>query len=186
MIDFLKKRSTAVIIVVIAGILFTLYGARRSLNREAAKVERLFYEGIDGETAPDTYLDNLFREAKTVYSVASKYLPDGDTAQFRESYNGLQDADTISGKYDEYKSLMYALDDLTEPLGKADVTDAERKYLDEHVQNMLNISRMLESSPYNASVDEFERKTLGAFPANVLRLIVRPNLPARFQSEREG
>jgi hypothetical protein len=186
MMTFLKKRSTAIIIVVIVGVVFTLLGARLSLDRQAAKVEAVFYDGAGGETAVNTYLDNLFKEAKTVYTVAANYMDDDSTAGFRAAYNDLYNATGISKKYDCYARLMSELNGIAAGLDRSEITLEELQYADSHINNMRNISRMIDSSDYNVRVAEFEKATLGAFPANVLKLIVRPHTPEYFNALREG
>ena len=186
--NILKKRSTAIIIVVIAAILFTMIGVRRSLDREAKKVQALFYDGVGSETAVQTYLDNEFREAKTVYSIASKYLDDEVTNGFRTAYNDMYNAETVREKYLSYAKLTSELSLITQAIDDSELTRDESKYFTEHVNNMKNIQRMIDSCSYNEKVAEFETKTLGAFPANIFKKIVNPSSPEYFGGEalREG
>ena len=186
--NFLKKRSTAIVIVVILGLFFTLFGVRRSLDSAARKTEKLFYDGVGTETSVQTYLDNEFKEAKVIYSTASKYLDDDEISGFRAAYNGLYNAETISEKYGFYSSLKDELNAVTEAMKGAEMEDAVKDYYNTHVRNMKNIQQMIDSSTYNVKVAEFEKTVLKVFPANILKKIVHPYIPQYFGGEefREG
>jgi hypothetical protein len=160
----LKKRSTAVVIVVILGVLFTLFGARRSLDRAAKNIESLFYNGVGSETSIQTYLDNEFKEAKVIYSTASRYLDDDTVSGFRAAYNALYNAETINEKYICYRTLKEEFSSLTQSMGSVDLEDSVKDYYSTHVTNMVNIQRMIDSSSYNEKVSEFENTVLKAFP----------------------
>lgn len=178
--NFYKKRSIAIIFVIIVAIIFSLIGVRLSVNRQSQKVENIFYTGADGETGIQTYLDNAFKEAKVIYTTATEYLDSEDTKAFRIAYNELYEADTISEKFNCNETLKAELDALLLLMNDENLLNYDKVYLETHVGKMENIQQMIEKSSYNEKVQEFNENVLGSFPINLLKGILGLDAPEYF------
>lgn len=178
----LKKRSTAVAFVIVAAVVCSLAGVKLSVSRLANKTEKTFYDGVDGETGIQIYLDNACNEAKVIYYTASEYLDEEYTDGLRNAYNTLYDAEAISEKHDCFEELVEEAG-AVELLLKTEnsIPEDDRSYLELHLKNMDNIRKMIESGSYNARVADFEQSVLNSFPVNVLKGILKLEAPEPFE-----
>ncbi len=176
----LKKRSVAIIIVLIIAIVFTFIGVDISVNRQAQKIEDMFYTGVKDETALQTNLDNIYKEAKVIYSIAEEYLGSDIPKAFRIAYNDLYEAKSISKKYDCYETLMSELA-LLYPLMEEGVDNSyDEIYMATHKESLDNLKLMMERSSYNTKVQEFEDTILNSFPINLIKGIMKIDTPEYF------
>lgn len=178
--NVLKKRSVAIIIVIIIAVVFTFVGIRISVKRQAEKVEAMFYSGVDGETAVQTSLDNIFKEAKVIYSTAEEYLGSEIPKPFRIAYNNMYDADTISEKYDCYQKLMAELEVLHPYMEEGVDNSYDKIYYATHKENLENIGLMLDGNSYNEKVQDYEENILNRFPVSLVKGILDLEAPEYF------
>lgn len=178
--NILKKHSVAIIIVIIIAVVFTFVGISISANRQAKKVENLFYTGIDGETAIQTSLDNIYKEAKVIYSTAEEYLGGEIPKAFRIAYNNMYEAETISEKYDCYQILIAELEALHPYMEDGIDNSYDKIYYATHKENLENVCLMLENSSYNEKVQDYEDNILNRFPVSLVKGILGLEAPEYF------
>jgi hypothetical protein len=183
--SFLRKRSTAVLIAAFVIIFGTLLGVYLSLNRETAKIEAQFYNGVFlreekyVQTSIQSQLDKRADAALGLLSVANKYVFLNDIAQkLREAREELLGADTIAAKYEANVKLENAWKHVYESLviHADDVPPAVESY----VSTLRGAQTVIEKSDYNRLVSEFRDRTLRAFPLNILKNLVFAKYPVYF------
>lgn len=178
--NFLKKRYVAIIIVIIIAVVFTFVGIYVSVNRQTKKVEDMFYTGVDGETAIQTNLDNIYKEAKVIYATAEEYLGSEIPKPFRIAYNNMYDADTISEKYDCYQTLLQELEALHPYMEEGVDNSYDKVYYATHKENLENIRLMVENNSYNEKVQDYEENILNSFPVSLFKGILGLEVPEYF------
>ncbi|MDR2357574.1 MAG: hypothetical protein LBD92_05795 [Oscillospiraceae bacterium] len=115
----LKSRKTAAVALVLSMLVFTPAGVRVSFAREAAKVEKMFYDGIPGRqyTKPpiDAQLDTYSNAMLGYATVAAKYPDLAEAANTVLAVRrDLLGAETVMEKYRAYIALVSAVGDLHE------------------------------------------------------------------------
>lgn len=181
----LKKRPTALLIFVAVIIIGTLFGVHRSVNKETAKIEAQFSEGVylkdEKYTQPgiQSQLDKRADAALGLLTVANKYAFLEDVAQqLRMAREELLDADMIGEKYTANEKLEVAYKQLYETLvAHGDDVPAS---VDSYISTLGGAQGVIEKSGYNQTVDDYRNKTLNAFPVNILKNLAFVNYPAYF------
>ena len=184
----LKKRSTAVLIAVVVILLGTLFGVHRSVNKETAKIDAQFYNGVYLKDAKYTQpsiqsqLDKRADAALGLLSVAHQYVYLDDAAQkLRAAREALLDADTISEKYAANSKLENAWKQVYESL-VAHADDVPPS-IESYVSTLSGAQGIIEKSDYNNTVNDFRSGTLGAFPINILKHLALVDYPAYFSPQ---
>ncbi len=183
--DSLKRRSTAVLIAAVVIVFGTLFGVHRSVNRETAKIEAQFYDGVYlkqekfVQTSIQSQLDKRTDAALGLIAEANKYVFASDmTDILRASREALLDADTITEKYDANLRLENAWKQVYEALvaHADDVAPAVESY----VSTLIGAQGVIEKSDYNRLAEEFQNKALSAFPVNILKNLAFVDYPEYF------
>lgn len=161
---FLKSRQGAAVVLVIAVIGSTIFGAHRSLTAVAAEVR-----AQGGQVEQD--LQNRARVGANLYTVAGRYLDSNDA-----DLNALEGAlTTLSGNVTDQKAqdaLLTAMDPVMEKVkGAAELSEKDRGYLSGFRTQLESISFTISHDPYTAAATEFNNKTLGTFPASLLKTV---------------
>lgn len=187
--NFLKKRSTAIVVFVVVVVLFTFIGARRSLDRACRKAEAAFFDrdllqSEDYHTCPAEQLEHAVDYAARLLSVI------GTDGTWEGSYEALLQA---------REQLMDALDAKSIPdAGTANqalaaaVADVEAVYdsgaplpesyddIDAILSDFHGAQAALDDPAYNEHILAFRDKELGAFPASLLRHLLGVKTPETF------
>ncbi|MDR1299694.1 MAG: hypothetical protein LBJ84_05525 [Oscillospiraceae bacterium] len=112
-LDVLKSRKTAFAALILAVLVFTPIGVRMSFSREGAKVERVFYGGIPGESYTKPPIDaqlNTYAEAMLGYATVAAKYPDlaGGAEAMLAARRELLSAETAMEKYRAFIDLTQA------------------------------------------------------------------------------
>ena len=179
--QFLKKRSVALLIAVVVIALSTILSVHRSLGAECATVEEGFYSGLNGMHSSISYqLNQCARYANSLASISSGYSDLDDlTFELRAARNELLEGGSISMQYDDYLRLLEAFAAVSTELGSRELGSHADDY-DYCVSGFDGVCRTIAASGYNESVREFRNSTLRAFPANVLYRIAGVDAPELF------
>ena len=175
MMTFFKTRRGAVCVLVLAVIFATVLGVNRSLASLSSDIEDMFYNGVDGETPIETYIENRINASKMIVLIADNYpelKPLRD--ELYDAYNNLYEADGIGAKYSANERLQAAFEALYEALIETD-TLSTRHYADT-INNTLDKIRR---SSYNDKVDEYET-VVSSLPVSLFRLVIFADVPERF------
>lgn len=173
MSKFLKKRSGAIIVLILVMVLSTVFSAHRSLTKERAEIEAMLFTGVDGKGIGI----NSDIEKRVDYS--------RNLIKIARDYDGLEDAceavadacDALTGRdggaaeaYSLNKQLSDAVENLY--LSMTDLSEKDEQYRQELYTNILSRNDTItnEAAKYNKLALEFNNDTLGTFPANILRI----------------
>ncbi len=176
-----KKRSFAVLILVVVIILSSVLGINRSLASLAGDIEDMFYEGVDGETPINTYLENCINAVKMITIIADGYpelKPLRD--ELYDAYNDLYAANTISAKFAANREMQRAFSALYNVLIELD-TLSNNNYEDalSYADTVYNTQDKILRSSYNSEVDRYE-DILSSFPLSLLEPLIFVDAPERF------
>lgn len=180
-----KKRSFAILVAAAVILFGTLFGVHRSLNRETAKIEAQFYNGVYlkeekyVQTSIQSQLDKRADAALGLLSVANKYVfLDDMTHKLREAREELLGAETIAAKYEANIKLENAWKQVYETLiAHADDVPAA---VESYVSTLRGAQGVIEKSDYNRLAAEFRTETLSAFPLNILKKLAFAEYPGYF------
>lgn len=179
--NILKKRSTAFIILAIVFIVFSILGANRSLASLSNTIENMFYEGVNGETPINTYLENRINAAKMITIVADNYpelKPQRDALY--DSYNNLYSANTIGEKFSVNKKLQDDFSELYSSFINLDIiTDKHYEDILSYASTINNTQDKIARSSYNNEVDKFD-SIISSFPILLLKPLIFVNAPEHF------
>ncbi len=181
MMTFFKTRRGAVCVLVLVVIFATVLGVNRSLASLSSDIEDMFYNGVDGETPIETYIENRINASKMIVLIADNYpelKPLRD--ELYDAYNNLYEADGIGAKYSANERLQAAFEALYEALIETD-TLSTRHYEDasSYADTINNTLDKIRRSSYNDKVDEYET-VVSSLPVSLFRLVIFADAPERF------
>ena len=181
--QFLKKRSVAILVAAIVICCSTLLSVHRSLGAKCAEIEEGFYQGLEGSHSSISYqLNQSARYANSLASLSAGY-PELETLtdDLRAARNRLLDADgdSISAQYDAYLELTDAFTAVKTEMDSIDLGKRAEDY-EFCVSGFDGAQRIIAKSGYNESVRAFQTSTLRTFPANILYRIAGVDTPELF------
>lgn len=175
MSKFLKKRSGAIVVLILVIVLSTVFSAHRSLKAERAEIESMLVTGVDGkgfgingdiEKRVD-YSRNLVKIARDYPDLDDECEAVADACDaLTKRDGGASEAYTLNKQLsDTVENLYLSMSDLT-------LTEKDEQYRQELYANILSRNDTItnEAAKYNKLALEFNNDTLGTFPANILRL----------------
>lgn len=190
--EILKKRSMAWLVAIVIIIAGTLFGVHRSVDRETAKIEAQFYDGVyiesENYTEPSIqqHLDRRLTAALGMITIAAKY-EDSEISKLadalRQSRLELISAQSIASKYVANQKLEEAYRALQALLLKSDMTDSVKTALDSYARTLSGAQKTILGSRYNALAGDFGDELTSSFPVNVFRLLGIVNAPELFGSK---
>lgn len=161
---FFKSRQGAAVILAVAVIGSTIFGAHRSLTAVAADVQ-----AQGGQVEQD--LQSRAGIGANLYTVAGRYLENSDADM--KALDGALTA--LSGSVTDRKAqdaLLAALTPVMEKLTQAEgLSEKDRGYLSGFQTQLDSIAFTISHDPYTAAAAEFNNKTLRTFPANLLKTV---------------
>ena len=177
----LKNRAFAIFITVVIVILTALFGIQRSLNRLAADVEAMFYEGVylesEGYTQPsiDSQLQIRANGALALATVMEGYPDLADEAEtLLSARRDLISAKSIRDKHSANERMQRAFTTLTAKAGTLDLTERDKEDIDRYISTFQGAQTAILGSLYNQKALFFMDDA--SFIAHVLRpfLFVTP------------
>ncbi len=166
-----KSSRFAALIMVLVMLAGTYIGAARSLGRERARVENMFYSGQGGFCIQND-LDERIISATNYLTLARRYLPE-DNAALRgvaQAASELSNAQGIRDKYDANASLSSAAAYLEAELEKQALTERDKSYARSIPADMESRNDTMSRDPYNQIAGEYN-EVLSRFPANLLSTV---------------
>lgn len=159
--NFFKSYTGGLVVLAAAVALSVLLGSHRSLVGERAKVEAQF-TSIAGD------LQDCLDITANVLAVGERYLEEDELAGLEGSRNTLSDWHGISSGYTAYTRLQEEASAVLDALETSGLTDKDRQYVQGFRADLAAEADTIARDGYNAAAEQFNRKVLGAFPANIL------------------
>ena len=179
----LKNPKIAAVITVLVVVLSLCFGTVRSVRSEAAKVERMFTEGVDGSgygIAGD--LEERVEYASRLTKIAGKYTGmDQEIAVVEGAITALSAARTADLKYLADRDLENAVTALDLALQDTDLSESDEKYRSETIAGFQSPGYKIdkEAVRYNEAVRKYQDEVLGGFVAGLVdRLFPLPDVEA--------
>lgn len=155
--------------------LSVLFGAHRSLTAAKADVEAAFYQGTDGSGySIQTDLNDCMAITQNLWVVAERYLEKGDPAieELDSAVQSLDRADSPGQKYEDSRSLLKGAETVMARLDGLRLSEKDASYIQGFRADLNAKKDTMSRNGYNALVDDFNKKVLGMFPANLLKKVV--------------
>ena len=164
----LKKRSTALLIVLVLVLSVSIFKSRLTFASYVQAAETMFYEGADGASiAAD--LESKISTSKNLIFIAEKYLknePD-EIKALNQAIDELEKAASIEAKNQANQTLDEAFYALSELLNSVDLSNRDKDYQISLTYDYTGLIDMIDKSPYHKTVEDYLKKTAG-FPASLL------------------
>ena len=158
---FLKSYTGGMVVLAVVIVLSVLLGSHRSLVSERSKVEAQFAP-IAGD------LQDCLDITANLLTVGERYLEESQLAELEGSRNMLSDWHGISNGYTAYTRLQEEAAAVLDELEGCELTEKDRAYVQGFRTDLASEADTISRDGYNAAAEEFNRKVLGAFPANIL------------------
>ena len=179
---FFSKRRNAFLIAVIVVVLVTVFGVRRSAGTQAQKVIDEFSSGsssiqsqLDMRTSASLRMYSIYRDGYR--DLDSDLDTAAETLRSRRSeLTDLMDSGAgASSLFRANEALQSAGEDCYAILSSLDeISDNDATNLDNDYSTFNNAQRVIGTSTYNSSVQEFSRTVLATFPLTLFR---NPGIP---------
>lgn len=158
---FLKSYTGGMVVLAVVIVLSVLLGSHRSLVSERNKVEAQFAP-IAGD------LQDCLDITANLLTVGERYLEESQLAELEGSRNMLSDWHGISNGYTAYTRLQEEAAAVLDELEGCELTEKDRAYVQGFRTDLASEADTISRDGYNDAAEEFNRKVLGAFPANIL------------------
>ena len=151
----LKNRKIAIIITVVVVVLAILFGVTRSLNRLAADIESMFYDGVFLEdqnfTQPalNTHLENLAQAALDGASFFANHPELSSEADgLRMARRELIDASSFMDKSEAFNNLARAFSDF-HLASMIELSDRDLETRNQFIDTFNGATTAIQNSAYN-------------------------------------
>lgn len=161
------KIAKVVLIAVI--VLSIVFGGYRSLSKEASKVERVFFDGVDKDGySINSDLNNLVDISRNLITVAKRYLPENDASiiDLADASSKVANSSKPSDKLRAFRELQTAFTSLSKKLGP-NLEENDRRYLEGFTTEFNSSTHKISLDGYNEKAKEFNSQ-LSRFPASLL------------------
>lgn len=158
---FLRSYTGGLVVLAAVIVLSVLLGSHRSLVSERAKVEAQFAP-IAGD------LQDCLDITANVLTVGERYLEAEELTALADSREKLGGESGIAGRYTAYTRLQKEAADVLDRLEECQLTAKDRQYVHGFRTDLASEADTIARDGYNQRAEEFNRKVLGAFPANIL------------------
>lgn len=172
--EFLKKRSNAWLITLVAIMLASIIGAGSSLNKLRAGAEEVFYLGEDRDGAGIQHdLEMIMSDSANLTVVAGRYMDKNHSLinSIHENREALGAAKTPRKKYEKAQELLHSVTELYTYMGDLSLSEKDKNFRSSLYANINSHNIIISRSAYNQRVREFN-DTLNKFPANILSSVV--------------
>lgn len=166
----MKNPRVAITIMIVAIAFSVLYGSRRSLASEAARVESVFFNGVEGDgIGIDRDLGIRIDESQNLVTIAMRYLDENDPSikAVREARQALIDAVDLYEKHRANLKLTEAYTALGDRLARMELSEKDERYRMGILDELKSREEIIGHDGYNEMAEEFNT-LLERFPANIL------------------
>jgi hypothetical protein len=190
--SFFKKRSGAIVVLLVIIVFGSLFAANRSLGAKVQAInDQLYtqiYDSSVGYALPSVASQLKVRcsASQNLFTVGSSYTEAAaETTALRDARRVLMDLLDKSSKakalYAANSNLGAAFDALYTKLGTLTLSDGQKTIILDSKSNMSGAATQIEKSGYNEAVRKFNRETLSQFPTNFLKSITFVKEPDLFE-----
>lgn len=191
--NFLKKRSTAVIVFLAVVGIFSFLGSRRSLNSACREAESAFFDRslLQQERAyscPADHLENCVALSNRLLSVLSPEEP------WQEAYNSLKlarrslddalEARDIALAADAYQAMKEAVEQVERTRAKGAQPVSSHDDYDSILSDLTSALQAASEDAYSRHLQAFQKSVLDRFPANILLHLTGVQAPEPFPGEK--
>lgn len=175
---FFSSHKFAMLVTLLVVIFSILFGSHRSLTAARNEVEQVYLNGVDGGGSVFQDLGAYWATASNLASVAEKYLPDAEELDaLRSALEGATLTMNENEDQEAYNELKAAAVDVLLLLEVGQLSEKDAQYVRGFRSEMESRSFSIANDAYNDLALSFNRKVLGAFPANILsRLVSIPSM----------
>jgi hypothetical protein len=169
--NMLKKRSTAVGVLVAVFLLGTLFGTHRSLSSIRKDTQEAFYVGVDDSGyGIQTNLKLRVEYARNLCKIASRYDAAEETQAVEDACTDLESAQTADEKYAANNALTGAVTDLSDTLAAQSLSDEDESYRKSLTADLSSYEMRIDklATAYNTEVRTFNDDILGSIPGGVI------------------
>ena len=169
----LKKRGTAIVILIAVAVLGILFGTHRSLNHLRHEAREVSYQGAEGDGyGIDNKLHQRSDKAADLCKVAARYALESETEAVREAITALDSAKNAGEACEANRALTAAVDTLSAGLELAALSEEDAAYRVSLTADLTSYELQLErlAEDYNQKARAFNR-ILDSFPAGILARI---------------
>lgn len=159
--EILKKRQTAILVLIFVIVLGIFLGTRRSFSSLRSSTEEAFYEGTDGSGyGIATNLKLRVEYARNLIKISDGWGCDAEADALEIACQNLENAETADEKFDANTALTSSVTDLSDALTAAGVSgedESERASLTADIESYeMRIDKLAVS--YNAAVRSYNHK----------------------------
>lgn len=158
---FLRSYTGGLVVLAVVLVLSVLLGSHRSLVSQRAKVEAQFAP-IAGD------LQDCLDITANVLTVGARYLEAGELTALADSREALGGEQGIADRYADYTRLQTEAAAVLDRLEGCQLTEKDRQYVRGFRTDLASEADTIARDGYNQAAETFNRKVLGAFPANIL------------------
>lgn len=169
--DFFKKRGTALAVLALAVVFSLLFGSYRSLSALRRDVDVVFAQGEKGDGLSIEHdLAQRVQLANNLVTVAGRYFNADDplVLNVRAAGEALSAVGSPAEKFDANTELDTAFWALSGAMDGKSLSQQDAKYRARLGDDFRSRDATISHDGYNRLAAEFNEKTLGVFPANVL------------------
>lgn len=159
---FFKSYTGGLVVLAAAIVLSVLLGSHRSLVQAREKVETERFASV----AED--LQDCLDITANLLTVAGRYLEGGDLRPLADARAALAESGGISEAYSAYTGLTAEAEALLLALEAAPLEERDGEYVQGFRADLAAEADTISRDGYNAAAEDFNRRVLGAFPANIL------------------
>ena len=186
--DISTNRKLASVVLIAAIVIFSLFGASRSLRAEAGRVSDMFYNGAENpdgyaEKSIQYHLDNIVDAANGFLAVDGQFSRTVLSAEnLRGARQSLIDAKTLPEKYEAYKNTVSYGKELYGVLSAAELSKDQKQMLEYYNTELLGAANAIDKLSYNREVAQFYNDTTAHFPASFFAGLFKIEGPVYFTS----
>jgi hypothetical protein len=169
--NMLKKRSTAVGVLVAVFLLGTLFGTHRSLSGIRKDTQEAFYVGVDDSGyGIQTNLKLRVEYARNLCKIASRYDAAEAQKAVEDACTALESAQTAEEKYAANNALTGAVTDLSDTLAAQSLSDEDEGYRKSLTADLSSYEMRIDklATAYNTEVRTFNDDILGSIPGGMI------------------
>ncbi|MDD4773187.1 MAG: LemA family protein [Eubacteriales bacterium] len=172
----MRKRITALLLMIVMIFMGILIGSRRSLERLRDETEKIFVDGVSGDGySIQSDLDKILADSYNLYTVAKNYLSLTDPLmeELLSARQRLAESTDPSEKFNANESLLEAVTALYFKNKEAPgLTEAHAKLAAQFYTEIVSRNGTIKNDGYNEAARKYNG-TLKNFPVSIIMTLIR-------------
>lgn len=167
MMEWLRKRPTAVAVLLVAALLSVLLGSVRSVSSLRRQTEQAFTQGTRGDgLGISHYLESRAQLSGNLITVAGRYLDSGDArlVQLRKASDALLSAQSLPEKYQANRTLDSAFQAVVDALQDSYLSQKDAEYRTRLLADFKSRNASISYDDYNSLAQKFNDEVLDSTP----------------------